>query len=54
MKITPVYEQTPEGYVAYLEEIPDARIHAATLEEAQAKLAETVETVLAAMRDAAG
>ena len=53
MKFPPVYEQTPEGYVAYLGEIPEARIQAATLEEAQAKLAETVETVLAAMREAA-
>ena len=53
MKLTPVYEQTAEGYVAYLEEIPDARVHGATLEEAQEKLAETVNTVLEAMRQAA-
>jgi predicted RNase H-like HicB family nuclease len=54
MKLTPVYEQTAEGYVAYLEEIPEARVHGATLEEAQEKLAATVNTVLEAMRDAAG
>lgn len=53
MKLTPVYEQTAEGFVAYLEEIPDARVHGATLEEAQEKLAETVNTVLEAMRQAA-
>jgi predicted RNase H-like HicB family nuclease len=53
MKLTPIYEQTAEGYVAYLEEIPEARVHGATLEEAQEKLTETINTVLDAMRQAA-
>lgn len=53
MKLTPVYEQTPEGYTAYLEEIPEARVQAATLEEAQEKLAAAINTVLDAMREVA-
>ena len=53
MKLTPVYEQTPEGYTAYLEEIPEARVQGATLEEAQEKLAAAVNSVLDAMREVA-
>ncbi|MBL8236796.1 MAG: type II toxin-antitoxin system HicB family antitoxin [Bryobacterales bacterium] len=54
MKLTPVIEQTAEGYVAYLEEIPEARVQGATLEEAQEKLSAAVTTVIDAMRQVAG
>ncbi len=40
----------PEGYIAFVEELPDANTRGATLEEARANLEEAVRMVLEASR----
>ncbi len=50
MKFTAVFQQVPEGYIAFVEELPGANTQAATLEEARENLSEAVELVLAANR----
>jgi predicted RNase H-like HicB family nuclease len=50
MKLTAVYMQVPEGYVAFIEELPGANTQGATLAEARGNLAEAVELVLEANR----
>ena len=50
MKLTAVFMKVPEGYVAYLEELPGANTQGATLEEARHNLQEAVEMVLDANR----
>jgi predicted RNase H-like HicB family nuclease len=50
MKLTAVFEKVPEGYVAFVEELPGANSQGATLEEARENLAEAVELVLDANR----
>jgi predicted RNase H-like HicB family nuclease len=50
MTFTAVYVKVPEGYVAFLEELPGANSQGATLEEARENLKEAVELVLAANR----
>jgi predicted RNase H-like HicB family nuclease len=50
LRLTAVFEQVPEGYIAYVEELPGANTQAATLDEARANLAEAVELVLDANR----
>jgi predicted RNase H-like HicB family nuclease len=50
MRLTAVYRQVPEGYIAFVEELPGANTQGATLEEARANLAEAVELVLEANR----
>ena len=42
--------RVPEGYVAFVEELPGANTQGATLEEARANLAEAVDLVLDANR----
>ena len=54
MKFTAVFEKVPEGYIAFVEELPGANTQGATLEEARANLAEAVELVLDANRTLAG
>ncbi len=46
MKFTAVFQQVPEGYIAFVEELPGANTQGATLEEARANLTEAVELVL--------
>lgn len=46
MKFTAVFEEVPEGYIAFVEELPGANTQGATLEEARANLQEAVELVL--------
>jgi predicted RNase H-like HicB family nuclease len=43
MKWTAVFEKVPEGYVAFIEELPGANTQAQTLEEARENLREAVE-----------
>ena len=43
----------PEGYVAFVEELPGANSQGRTLKEAREKLRESVELVLAADRERA-
>ena len=50
---TAVYRKVPEGYVAFVEELPGANTQAATLSEARAGLREAVELVLQASRELA-
>ena len=53
MKLTAVFIQVPEGYVAMVEELPGANTQGATLEEARENLQEAVEMVLEANRELA-
>ena len=50
MKFTAVFEKVPEGYIAFVEELPGANTQGVTLEEARANLSEAVELVLDANR----
>ena len=50
LSFTAVFRQVPEGYVAFVEELPGANTQGATLEEARANLAEAIEMVLDANR----
>jgi predicted RNase H-like HicB family nuclease len=47
---TAVYRKVPEGYVAFVEELPGANTQGATLEEARENLREAVVLVLEANR----
>ena len=51
MRLTAVYMKVPEGYVAFVEELPGANTQGQTLEEARANLEEAVAMVLDANRD---
>ncbi len=53
IKLTAVFRKFPEGYAAFVEELPGANTQGATLEEARENLKETVEMVLQANRDLA-
>ena len=50
MAFTAVFRQVPEGYVAFVEELPGANTQGATLEEARENLREAVELVIEANR----
>ena len=50
MCLTAVYIQVPEGYIAFVEELPGANTQGATLEEARANLREAVTLVVEANR----
>jgi predicted RNase H-like HicB family nuclease len=53
MQLTAVYMQVPEGYIAFVEELPGANTQGDTLEEARENLREAVELVLEANRELA-
>lgn len=48
MKLTAVFEKVPEGYIAFVEELPGANTQGDTLQEARESLAEAVELVMEA------
>ena len=50
MQLTAVYRKVPEGYVAFVEELPGANTQGGSLEEARANLVEAVDMVLDANR----
>ena len=50
VRFTAVFEQVPEGYIGFVEELPGANTQGATLDEARANLEEAVELVLEANR----
>jgi predicted RNase H-like HicB family nuclease len=50
MKLTAVFEKVPEGYIAFVEELPGANTQGATMDEARSNLQEAVEMVLDANR----
>jgi predicted RNase H-like HicB family nuclease len=51
MRLTAVYMKVPEGYVAFVEELPGANTQGGTLDEARANLKEAVTMVLDANRE---
>ena len=51
MRLTAVYMKVPEGYVAFVEELPGANTQGATIEEARTNLEEAVAMVLDANRE---
>jgi predicted RNase H-like HicB family nuclease len=53
MEFTAVYIAVPEGYIAFVEELPGANTQGDTLEEARENLREAVTMVLAANRELA-
>jgi predicted RNase H-like HicB family nuclease len=53
LKLTAVFRKFPEGYAAFVEELPGANSQGTTLDEARANLTEAVEMVLAANRELA-
>lgn len=53
MQLTAVFKKVPEGYIAFVEELPGANTQGTTLEEARANLTETVALVLEANRQLA-
>lgn len=50
LQFTAVFRTVPEGYVAFVEELPGANSQGATLEEARANLREAVALALDANR----
>ena len=53
LTLTAVFRRFPEGYAAFVEELPGANTQGATLEEARANLAEAVALVFEANRELA-
>jgi len=50
MSFTAVYRKVPEGYIAFVEELPGANTQGDTLQEARDNLQEAVALVLEANR----
>jgi len=46
MKFTAIFEKSPAGFIAFLEELPGARAEGATLEEARRNLRVALELVI--------
>ena len=53
MELTAVYIQVPEGYIAFIEELPGANTQGATLDETRENLQEAVQLVLKSNRELA-
>ncbi len=53
LQLTAVYRKVPEGYIAFVEELPGANSQGATLDEARDNLREAVTLVLEANRELA-
>ena len=53
LKLTTVFKKVPEGYIAFVEELPGANTQGATLEEARENLKEAIELVMEANRELA-
>jgi predicted RNase H-like HicB family nuclease len=50
MEFTAVFRRVPEGFIAFVEELPGANTQGTTLEEARVNLKEAVALVLQANR----
>ena len=50
LQFTAVFRKVPEGFIAFLEELPGANTQGVTLEEARANLEESTALVLDANR----
>jgi predicted RNase H-like HicB family nuclease len=53
IELTAVFQKVPEGYIAFVEELPGANTQGDTLEEARANLYEAIQMVLEANRELA-
>jgi predicted RNase H-like HicB family nuclease len=53
MHFTAVYMKVPEGYIAFVEELPGANTQGSTLAEARENLQEAVSMILEANRELA-
>ncbi len=53
MQLTAVFMQVPEGFIAFVEELPGANTQGETLDEARDNLREAVQMVLDANREIA-
>jgi predicted RNase H-like HicB family nuclease len=51
VQLTAAYIKVPEGYIAFVEELPGTNTQGATLEEARENLADAVQCVLQANRE---
>ena len=51
--LTAVFQEGPQGYIGFVEELPGANTQGETLEEARENLIEAVELVLEANRELA-
>jgi predicted RNase H-like HicB family nuclease len=49
-QLTAVFQKVPEGYIAFVEELPGANAQGDTLEEARSNLREAAQLVLEANR----
>jgi predicted RNase H-like HicB family nuclease len=49
-QLTAVFQQVPEGYIGFVEELPGANAQGDSLEEARSNLQEAVQLVLEANR----
>jgi predicted RNase H-like HicB family nuclease len=50
IELTAVFQKVPEGYIAFVEELPGANTQGATLDEARENLQEAISLVLEANR----
>ena len=50
LQFTAVFQKVPEGYIAFVEELPGANTQGATLDEARTNLKEAVTLVVEANR----
>jgi predicted RNase H-like HicB family nuclease len=50
LELTAVFQQIPEGFIAFVEQLPGANSQGSTLEEARSNLQEAVTLVLQANR----
>jgi len=53
VELTAVYQAVPEGFIAFVEELPGANTQGATIEEARVNLREAVGLVMEANRSMA-
>lgn len=53
LELTAVFREVPEGYIAFVEELPGANTQGATLAEARRNLKEAVALILEANRELA-
>jgi predicted RNase H-like HicB family nuclease len=53
IQFTAVFQKFPDGYAAFVEELPGANTQGATLEEARKNLVEAVHMVMEANRELA-
>ena len=49
-QLTAVFQEVPEGYIGFVEELPGANTQGRTLEEARVNLQEAVQLVLESNR----